>query len=109
MSTQILLIGRGLFQDGLDRVLKTYSSDVEIIGTAETWEAARAMLATLHPDALIADYECADVIVADLESFSSEDGKPLKVLFVILDENKMIVYQRQQMTDITIDRLIEAL
>jgi hypothetical protein len=55
------------------------------------------------------DHHIPDVIVADLESFSSEDEKPLKVLFVILDENKMIVYQRQQMTDITIDRLIEAL
>jgi len=109
MSTQVLLIGRGLFQDGLDRVLKNYSPDIEIVGIAETWEEAKTMMATLHPDALIADYECADVIVPEMESFTGEDEKPMKAIFVILDENKMIVYQRQQMTDITIDRLIESL
>ena len=102
------MIGRGLFQDGLDRVLKTYSPDVEIVGVAETWEDAKPMLAELHPDALIADYACADVIVPEMESFTGSE-KPLKAIFVILDENKMIVYQRQQMTDITIDRLIESL
>ena len=109
MSTQVLLIGRGLFQDGLDRVLKNYSNAVEIVGMAETWDEAKSMLITLHPDALIADYECADVIVPEMESFTGEDEKPIKALFVILDENKMVVYQRQEMTDITIDRLVEAL
>jgi DNA-binding NarL/FixJ family response regulator len=109
MSTQVLLIGRGLFQDGLDRVLKNYSPDVEIIGVAETWEEAKSMLSTIHPDALIADYQYADVIVPEMESFTESGEKSIKALFVILDENKMIVYQRQQMTDITIDRLVEAL
>ncbi len=109
MSAQVLLIGRGLFQDGLDRVLKNYPDVVEIVGIAETWDDAKKMLTTLHPDALIADYQCADVIVPEMETFSGEDGKPIKALFVILDENKMIVYQRQQMTDITIDRLVESL
>ena len=109
MSTQVLLIGRGLFQDGLDRVLKAYSSDIEIVSVVGSWEEAKTVLAEIHPDALIADYQYADVIVSEMETFSGEDGKPIKALLVILDENKMIVYQRQQMTDITIDRLVEAL
>jgi len=89
--------------------LKSYSDAVEIVGIAETWDDAKRMLSALRPDALIADYQCADEIVPEMETCSGEDGKPIKALFVILDENKMIVYQRQQMTDITIDRLVESL
>jgi DNA-binding NarL/FixJ family response regulator len=109
MSTQVLLIGSGLFQDGLDRVLKNYAPDIEIVGIARAWDEAKDMLAAANPDALIADYQYADTIIADMESLSPGDEKPLKVLFVIPDENRMIVYQRQQMTDLTIDRFIEAL
>ncbi len=109
MSTQVLLIGSGLFQDGLDRVLKNHAPDIEIIGIAKSWDEAKILLASVTPDALIADYQYADTIVADMESLTSDNEKPLKVLFVIPDENRMIVYQRQQMTDLTIDRFIEAL
>ena len=109
MSIQVLLIGRGLFHDGLDRVLKNYSPVIELVGVAETWDEAKSMLHTMHPDTLIADYQYADVIVPEMEHFTTTGEKPLKILFVILDENKMVVYQRQQMSDITIDRLIEAL
>jgi len=109
MSTQVLLIGRGLFQDGLARILEPYQADVTIIGYAESWEEAKTLLKTLHPDTLIADYQYANVIVADLERFSGDDSPISKALFIILDENKMVVYQRQQFADITIDRLVEAL
>ncbi len=109
MSTQVLLVGRGLFQEGLARVLSSYASQVEIIGAAESWDEAKVLLETLHPDTLIADYQYADVIIADMEGFSLDGDRPTKALFIILDENKMIVYQRQQLVDITIDHLVEAL
>ncbi len=109
MSTQVLLIGRGLFQDGLDRVLKSYSSDIKIVDIVETWNEAKTFLSSFHPDVIIADYQCADVIMSEMESFSGEDERPITAIFVILDENKMIIYQRRQMTGITIDRLVEAL
>jgi len=109
MSTQVLLVGRGLFQEGLARVLSSYADHVEIIGAAESWEVAKTQLDILHPDTLIADHQYADAIIADMDHFSLDDDKPTKALFIILDENKMIVYQRQQLVDITIDHLVEAL
>ena len=109
MSTQVLLVGRGLFQDGLARLLEANQTYVNVIGFAESWQEAKTLLKTLRPDALIADYQCADVIVADLERLSIEEYQISKALFIILDENKMVVYHRQQFVDITIDQLIKAL
>ncbi len=109
MSTQVLLIGGGLFQDGLSRILKTHQDDITVIGAAETWEQAESLLKTLQPHALIADYQCADVIVADMERISFDNDQLSKVLFIIQDENKMILYRRQQYVDATVQQLIEAL
>ncbi len=109
MSTRVLLVSRGMFHDGLVRALKDHRADVEIVGSAESWSEARPMIEELRPDALIADHQFAEAMMADLEEVAAEERIPERILFVILDENKIVIYQRQQLTDITIDALIEAL
>ena len=109
MRTPVLLVGRGLFQDGLTRMLGAERPDISVIGFAETWQEARDLLNRLRPAALIADYQYADAIMADLEKLPLAESRLFKTLFIILDENKMVVYQRQQFTDITIQHVIEAL
>ncbi len=109
MSTRVLLVSRGMFHDGLVRVLKTHAEDVVISGSAESWQEAKAMLNTLKPEALMAEYQFAEAILADLEQLAAHQYFPEKILFIIQDENKIVVYQRQQLSDITIEHLIEAL
>ena len=100
-----------MFHDGLVRALEERPSDIEIIGSAESWAQAKAMMDEMHPDALIADHQFAEEMMADMEQIAINDDEhtPDRILFVILDENKVVLYQRQQITDITIDRLIEVL
>ena len=98
-----------MFHDGFVRVLEDHAADVEIIGSAESWAEAKSMINELKPDALIADHRFAEEMMADLEQLAATEYTPERILFIILDENKIVVYQRQQLTDITIDRLIEAL
>ncbi len=109
MSTRVLLVSRGMFHDGLVRVLKNHAEDVVISGSAESWQEAKAMLNTLKPEALMAEYQFAEEILADLEQLAANQYFPEKILFIIQDENKIVVYQRQQLNDITIEHLIEAL
>ncbi len=111
MSIRVLLVSRGMFHDGLVRVLEDRPADVEIIGSAESWAEAKGMMEEAHPDVLIADYHYAEEMMADLERIAAHDNDliPDRILFVILDENKVILYKRRQITDITIDRLIEVL
>lgn len=109
MSTPVLLVGRGLFQDGLARILGAERTDISVIGFAETWKEAKNLLKRLQPEALIADYQYADAIMADLEKLSVAESRLFKTIFILLDENKMVVYQRQQFTDITTRQVIEAL
>jgi len=109
MSTQVLLVSRGMFHDGLLRVLKDYERDVEVVGSAASWPEARAMMEDIRPDVLIADYQFAEEMMADLEQMAADEYSPGRILFVILDENKAVIYQRQQLTNMTIDRLIEVL
>jgi DNA-binding NarL/FixJ family response regulator len=109
MSTQVLLVGRGLFLEGLTRLLENHQAAVKVIGSVESWPAAKDLLTTLQPDALIADYQCAETIIADIEKLATEAYPITKVLFIILDENRMVVYRRQQVADIAIHQLIEAL
>lgn len=109
MSTRVILVSRGMFHDGLVRVLEDYEADVQIIGSAETWAEAKVLIPQLKPEALIADHQFAEEMMADLEQMAADEYIPEKILFIILDENKIIVYQRQQMSDITVHNLLEAL
>ena len=109
MSTRVLLVSRGMFHDGLVRVLDAQAADIEIVGSAENWDEAKALIERLQPEAIIADYRYAEEMMADMEQMAHDAAMPGKILFIILDENKIILYQRKQFTDITIDRLIEAL
>ncbi len=109
MSTRILLVSRGMFHDGLLRALKNYADDVEILGSASTWSEAQALIRERKPQVLVADYQLAPEMMGGLEELAAEEEIPAKILFIILDENKIIVYQRRQFTDITLDKLIERL
>jgi DNA-binding NarL/FixJ family response regulator len=98
-----------MFHDGLVRVLEAHASDVEIVGSAASWEEARDMLEEAQPEAILADHRFADEMMSELEHLPPDAPAPGKILFIIPDENKVIVYQRRQIADITIDRLIEVL
>jgi DNA-binding NarL/FixJ family response regulator len=108
MKARILLIGQGLFLDGLTHLLGE-QPEVELIGSAQSWEEARAVAAARQPDILIVDHARAELREADLAPLLENTARHLKVIYLTLSENKMIIHNRQQFGDVTVPDLLQAL
>lgn len=107
MTTSVLFIGQGLFCDGLTRLLSDDPS-VEIIGSVETCGDARDKVVEQRPDVLIVDHALVSLNPADLNTLL-ESVDALKVISLTLSENKMVVNNRQQLADVTLPILMQAI
>ncbi len=108
MSTRILLIGQGLFLDGLTRILAEQPA-TEIIGAVSTWDAARDLVVENRPDIIIVDHDEEKLRDTDMVPLLENHTANIKVIFLTLAANKMVIHNRQQFTDVSITDLIQAL
>ena len=108
MNTRILLIGHGLFLDGLTRILSE-QPDTEIIAAASNWDAARTIVDQENPDIVIVDHDEPELRESDLAPLLESATPSLRVIYLTLSANKMIVHNRQQLSDVSIPDLIQAL
>jgi len=107
MTTRVLIIGQGLFSEGLTRLLQDFPT-VEIIGVFDTCASARELVTQGVPDALIIDHAQASMHVTELNDLL-ESVESLKVISLTLTENKMVIHNRQQLADVTLPVLMQAL
>ena len=109
MVQRVLIIGRhNLFHDGLKRLLAEQST-LTVVGTAHTWEEARQIMAQKHPHILIVDHDSAQLRETDLAPLLENEEQDIKVIYLTLAQNKMIVHKRQQVADVTATDLLQAL
>jgi DNA-binding NarL/FixJ family response regulator len=108
MTARVLLIGHGLFRDGLARLLAEQPL-VSIVGEAGAWAEAQTLVAGKRPDVLIVDHAAADLVEADLAPLLEAEAPAIKVIYLTLADNKMIVHNRQQVADVTVEDLLSAL
>jgi DNA-binding NarL/FixJ family response regulator len=108
MSTRVLLVGQGLFRDGLAHTLAQEPS-VTIVGSANTWPEAQALVASLKPDVLIVDHAATALGQADMTPLPGLNDQTLKVIHLTLAENKMMVYDQRQVTNVSLTDLLQAL
>ncbi|MBI5304903.1 MAG: hypothetical protein HY868_22410 [Chloroflexi bacterium] len=101
MSSRVLLVGQGLFLDGLTRLLSEQRS-VCIIGAARDWAEAETLVQTHHPDTVIVDH--ADTAPA----FQSASSAP-QVIYLTLAENRMVVHSRQELAGPTASDLVRVI
>ena len=107
MRTRVLFVGQGLFCEGLTRLLSDDPA-VEIIGSVGTCAAARQVVVGEAPDAIIIDHAQIALNPAELnELLESVDA--LKVISLTLSDNKMVIHNRQQLADVTLPVLMQAL
>jgi len=108
MSTRVLLVGQGLFREGLERAL-AQEPTLSVVGTASSWAEAQAMVARLKPDVLIVDHAASALYQADMTPVLGTDDQPLKVIHLTLAESKMVVYDQRQVTNVSLTDLLQAL
>lgn len=108
MKTRVLLIGQGIFLDGLNHILAELSS-LEIIGAVGNWEEAHQTLRNQQPDIVIVDHANAELRAADLSPLLENDYPAIKVIYLTLAENKMVIHDRRQVSGVTMDDLLRAL
>jgi len=106
MATRILLIGQGLFRDGLEHVL-AQESTVTIVGSVSTWAEAQ----DLHErvDVLIVEHTSEKLRQADLLPLLGTEAQDLKVIHLTLAENKMVVHDQRHVTDVSLTDLLGVL
>ncbi len=108
MPTRVLLVGRGLFRDGLERALAQEPA-VTVVGSADTWREAQAQVLELKPDVLIVDHAAKALRQADMTPVLGTESQPIKVIHLTLAENKMVVYDQRQVADVSLVDLLSAL
>ena len=108
MNTRILLIGQGIFLDGLTRILQEQAGS-EVIGAVGTWEAARDLAAEQSPDIIIVDHEQAELRETDLAPLFESQTANIKVIYLTLSANQMVIHNRQQLANVSLPELIRAL
>ncbi len=108
MGTKILFIGHGLFCESLTRLVSENAA-VEVIGAVGTCGEARDILTTQQLDVLIVDHAQVALRGNDLEELLQNGPATLKVIYLSLDENKMVVHNRQQLNDVTLPDLMSVL
>ena len=106
--TRILLIGQGIFLDGLTHILGEQTG-VEIIGAVSDWAATRQTLSRQQPEIIIVDHANAELRAADLSPLLENDYPSIKVIYLTLADNKMVIHDRKQVSGATLSDLLQAL
>ncbi len=80
-----------------------------VVGTVRTWEEARQVMAQKHPDIIIVDHDSAHLREPDLAPLLENEEQAIKVIYLTLAQNKMVIHNRQQVTNVTATDLLQAL
>lgn len=107
MTVRIVIIGQGVFRDGLASLLAD-DAEVVLVGAADTWQEARAIFATQKSDVLIVDHKTPQLSKEDLEPLLQSEGSSLKVIFLTLADNHMVIHNWQRISNVTVTDLRSA-
>lgn len=108
MAIRVLIIGRHrLFHEGIIHLLGE-QSDLMVVGSVRSWEKAREIMVREQPDVLIIDHDAADLHENDLAPLLENVDRDIKVIYLTLAQNKMVIHKRQQIADVTAVDLLQA-
>lgn len=108
MAIRVLLLGQGLFLQGLTRLLDAEPT-ATVVGTAETWPEARERIRRDKPQVLIVDLADHELRDADLAPLLGPDSDVFKVVYLARTESRMIVHDLKSVADAHVADLIRAL
>ncbi|MFQ5857088.1 MAG: cytochrome c oxidase subunit II [Anaerolineae bacterium] len=94
----LIVSAHPLFREGIIRLL---GDRVEVVGTAADWEEARTVIQERRPQTVIVDHESAELKDTDLAPLLWTETETLKVIYVTLAGNEMIVHERRRVAGAT--------
>ncbi len=103
----LIISNHPIFAEGLVRILKQ-DAGIEIVDCVANLECARSLLQAQPPDTIIVDFE-ADVPDAQVTNQLIDDQAERRVIFLSLNNSRLILYQRQQVIDATTSDLLALL
>ena len=104
----ILLISKhSIFREALVRLLME-QLDVEMV-EATTWKEGVARFDDRPPDAVVVDHEDLRLRDVDLAPLLWPGKNTLKVIYLTLSGDEMIVHHRERMENVTSNDLVRAL
>jgi hypothetical protein len=103
-TKRIFFVGLGLLQDVVERILSD-QQQVEIIGSAQSWEAAKPQIAASTPNVVIIAQQNKELREVDLQEISHT----IKIIYLTPNENRIIVHDRQQISNAALADLITTL
>jgi len=90
------------------RLLEEQSA-VEVVGAVGDWAEAQALVARHKPAALIVDHDEVQLQQLDLEPLLWAETEGLKIIYVTLAGNEIIVHERRRLTNVTAEGLVQVL
>ncbi len=105
MGTRVLLVGRGLFRDGLAHLLGQESS-VSVVGSANSWREAEGLIAQTQPDVLIVDQAAIGSRPTNVYALLGNPPRSLRIIHLTLDENRAVVDDLRQVSDMDVTELL---
>ncbi|MFN8475648.1 MAG: hypothetical protein U0822_25930 [Anaerolineae bacterium] len=108
MPTRVLLVGRGLFRDGLARVLDEEPS-LLVVGSASSWSEAEDLISQTQPEVLIVDQAAIGSRTTNVYALLGNPPRRLRIVHLTLDENRAVVDDLHQVSDISVTDLLAIL
>ncbi|RME47862.1 MAG: cytochrome c oxidase subunit II [Chloroflexi bacterium] len=102
----LIVSAHPLFREGIIRLL---GDRVEVVGSASDWDEARALIQQRRPQTVIVDHQSTELKDVDLTPLLWPEAETLKVIYVTLAGNEMVVHERRRISGVTEDDLLEAL
>ena len=102
----LIVSAHPLFREGITRLLR---DQVEVVGAVADPQAARNLIRQHRPHAIIVDHESVELQEADLAPLLWPEIESLKVIYVTLAGNEMIIHERRRITGATENDLLRAL
>lgn len=101
----LIVSAHPLFREGITRLL---GDEVEVVGAVADWEEARAVIRQRRPHTVIVDHESAELKDTDLAPLLWSEMETLRVIYVTLAGNEMIIHERRRITGATEADLLDA-
>ena len=102
------MIGKGIFLDGLTQILSE-QPQTEIIAAVSSWQEASEIIDQESPNIVILDHDEPNLRESDLAPLLESKSPSLKVIYLTLSTNKMIMHNRQQLSNVSVPDFINAL